>query len=76
MANAALATAWFPKNTTGNDRDQQVSAAVDGMMAFKPGDEIEGMLAARAVAMHLGVRECTRRAMIPEQPFEVAQGYR
>ncbi|HJS84629.1 MAG TPA: hypothetical protein VJ779_04150 [Acetobacteraceae bacterium] len=76
VANAALATAWFPKNMTSEDRDKLVSAVVNGMMAFKPADEIEGMLAAQAVAMHHAAMECARRAMIPEQPFEVAQGCR
>lgn len=76
VANAAVATAWFPKNLTSEDRDKLVSAVVNGMMAFKPADEIEGMLAAQAVAMHHASMECSRRAMIPEQPFEAAQGFR
>jgi hypothetical protein len=44
--------------------------------AFHATDEIEGMIAAQAVAMHHGVMECGRRAMIRDQPYEVAQGYR
>jgi hypothetical protein len=43
---------------------------------FKPADEIEGMLAAQAMAMHHASMECSRRAMVHEQPFEVAQGFR
>jgi hypothetical protein len=34
------------------------------------------MIAAQAVAMHNAVMECSRRAMAPEQPFEIAQGFR
>jgi hypothetical protein len=40
------------------------------LKAFKPKDEIEGMLAAQAVALHFGAMECFRRAMIPDQPGE------
>jgi hypothetical protein len=39
-------------------------------------DEIEGMIAAQAVAMHHAAMECARPAIIVEQPFEVAQGCR
>jgi hypothetical protein len=42
------------------------------MAAFRPKDEIEGMLAAQAVALHFGAMECLRRAMVPNQPFETA----
>jgi hypothetical protein len=42
------------------------------MAAFDPQDEIEGMVAAQAVALHFGAMECFRRAMIKEQPFEFA----
>ena len=42
------------------------------LRAFKPRDEIEGLLAAQAVALHFGVMECLRRAMIPAQPFDMA----
>jgi hypothetical protein len=46
------------------------------MAAFKPADEIEGMLAAQAIAMHHASMECSKRAMAPGLPFEAAQGYR
>jgi hypothetical protein len=62
------------------DNPESVSrwgAAVSaGLMAFKPRDEIEGMLAAQAVAMHFSAMECMRRAIIPEQPGEVASKLR
>jgi hypothetical protein len=42
------------------------------LAAFKPTDEVEGMIASQAVALHFGAMECLRRAMIPDQPFEIA----
>ena len=51
-------------------------AAVAALRAFKPTDEIEGMLAAQTVAMHFGAMECFRRAMVYEQPPEVASKLR
>ena len=44
--------------------------------AFKAADEIEGMIAAQAMAAHHASMECSRRAMLHEQPFEAAQGLR
>lgn len=76
IANAALGAVWFPSNVTSEDRDKLMSSVIWGMTAFQPADEIEGMITAQAVAMHHATMECSRRAMIPDQPFEVAQGYR
>jgi len=64
-----LATIWFPG--TDNDGDmRRMRAGMAALKAFKPRDEIEGMLAAQAVALHFGAMECFRRAMIPDQPGE------
>ena len=41
-----------------------------------PTDEIEAMIAAQAMAAHHASMECSRRAMVPDQPFEAAQGFR
>lgn len=73
---AAAQTGWFPSGQSDEDRGQQMFVAVTGMRAFKPADEIEGMLAAQAMAMHHASIECSRRAMIAEQPHELAQGFR
>jgi hypothetical protein len=35
-------------------------------------DEIQGMLAAQAMAAHHTSMECSRRAMFHEQPFEAS----
>jgi hypothetical protein len=39
-------------------------------LGIGPTDELEGMLAAQAMAAHHAAMECYRRAMLPEQPFE------
>jgi hypothetical protein len=44
--------------------------------AFKPTDEIEGMMAAQAIALHHSSMECFRRAMLPGQLAEVASKLR
>lgn len=54
----------------------RLAAVAAALGAFKPKDEIEGMLAAQAVAMHFGAMECFRRAMIDGQPFEIASKLR
>ncbi len=70
-----LATIWFPG--TDNDGDmRRVRAGMAALRAFKPKDEIEGMLAAQAVALHFGAMECFRRAMIPDQPGEFQTKFR
>jgi hypothetical protein len=73
---AVISTGWFPPGQSKEDRDRQIVAALTGLQAFKPADEIEGMLAAQATAMHHASMECSRRAMVPDQPFEAAQGLR
>lgn len=74
--NAALAALWKPTGQSEEQQTKQYEAAIVAMMAFKPTDEIEGMIVAQAVALHATVMECSRRAMIPDQPFEAAQSFR
>ncbi len=69
-------TAWFAPGIADEDRRRQMFVAVKGLQAFKPADEIEGMLGAQAMAAHHASMECSRRAMVPDQPFEAAQGFR
>lgn len=76
LANAMARTAWLPAGQSSEGRAEQMFVAVTGMQAFKPTDEIEGMLVAQAMAMHHASMECSRRAMIEEQPYELAQGFR
>lgn len=70
MLHAILAAHWFPEGLSEDERSQRIGAAFDAVLAFKPADEIETMLAAQAIAMHAGAMECFRRAMIPDQPGE------
>ena len=53
-----------------------MGAAVAALRAFEPKDEIEGMLAAQAVAMHHASMECFRRSIISEQSADTASKLR
>jgi hypothetical protein len=46
------------------------------LAAFKPTDEIEGMIAAQAVAMHHTAMECFRRSVLPDQPTDAVSKLR
>lgn len=76
LIRSVVNTQWTPRDTASKDRSDRASATLSAMGAFKPTDEIEGMLAAQAIAMHLASMECFRRAMHPEQPFEIASKLR
>jgi hypothetical protein len=76
LLDSMVKTGWFPTGMSDEDRARQMFVAVTGLQAFKPTDEIEAMLAAQAMAAHHAAMECARRAMIPDQPFEAAQGLR
>jgi hypothetical protein len=76
LVDSMIRTAWFFPNQTEEDRNRQLFVAVTGIQAFKATDEIEGMIAAQAMAAHHAAMECSRRAMLHEQPFEAAQGLR
>jgi hypothetical protein len=54
------------------------NAGVAGLAlrAFAPRDEVESMLASAAVAMHAATMECSRRAMLPQQPSDAASRLR
>jgi hypothetical protein len=53
-----------------------IAATSAALAAFKPTDEIEGMIAAQAVALHHVCMECLRRAMLPGQMSDVASKLR
>jgi hypothetical protein len=63
-------------NTDPDALPQRVAAVSAALAAFKPVNEIEGMIAAQAVALHHAAMECLRRAMLPAQPSEVASKLR
>lgn len=76
LIDSMVKTGWFPTGMSDEDRARQMFVAVTGLKAFKPADEIEAMLAAQAMSAHHASMECARRAMLPDQPFEAAQGLR
>jgi hypothetical protein len=76
LIGAMVSTGWFPSGQSDEDRVRQLFVAVTGLQAFSPADEIEAMLAAQAMAAHHASMECSRRAMVHDQLFEVAQGFR
>jgi hypothetical protein len=68
-----MGTIWAPAST---DIDGAVNATLAALAAFKPTDEIEGMIAAQAVALHHATMECFRRAALPNQHSDVASKLR
>jgi hypothetical protein len=75
LVRATLATVTVPANGA-DEADKRIAAACAGLAAFRPVDEIEGMLAAQAVGLHQAAMMCLGRAMIPGQPFELASKLR
>lgn len=69
LANQAMQALWL-KNSSPEERGNQLSATVAALIGIAPKDELEGMMAAQLVAAHNAAMECYRRAMIGEQTFE------
>lgn len=76
LANAVVAAVWRPEWMGPEEQGRHATAALAALKAFAPRDEIEGMIAAQAVALHQAAMECLRRAMVPEQPSEAASRLR
>lgn len=82
LLREVLGTAWFPAHAEGSEvekedgREVRSATTVAAMKAFAPTDEIKGMLAAQATAMHFASMECLRRAMLHDQPFEISSKLR
>lgn len=73
LVNRTMSTLPGKYRKNGDDKvDSIVNLSIDSLAAFKPTDPIEGMIASQAVALHNASLECFRRAMIPEQPAEIA----
>src|SRR5215467_15237896 len=70
VANQTTRTLWFFADSDPEEVRRERHAAVDALMGIKPGDELEGMIAAQLIACHNASMECYRRAMIHEQSFE------
>ncbi|HKT18361.1 MAG TPA: hypothetical protein VJR47_09985 [Stellaceae bacterium] len=69
VLNQAISSLWLA-HSDEETRQNQYTAALMAIAGFKPQDELEGMLAAQAVAIHNAAMECYRRAMLSEQTFE------
>jgi hypothetical protein len=79
FAETLLGSVLATIHTSTNDPQagtNRIAAAAAALAAFKPNDEIEGMLAGQAVAMHHGAMECLRRAMLPDQHPDTASKLR
>ncbi len=66
--------------TTGSDGQllENYSAGLAGLAlrGFAPKDPVEAMIASQAVALHFASLECSRRAMLPGQPADMASRLR
>lgn len=71
-----MATVFIPGGEEKDATARRIAATSAALAAFKPTDEIEGMLAGQAVALHFGAMECLRRSIIPEQDNVVANKLR
>ncbi len=72
LLNAVINTAWLPNGADQEAKILQAQITLEVLRGFKPADEIEGMIAAQAVAMHQAAMECFRRSMLPDQPSDTA----
>ena len=76
LANQALGLLWRPVGLSAGEADKRINAAFAALTEFKPQDSIEGMMAVQAIGLHSASVECLRRAMIPEQSSDAANGLR
>jgi hypothetical protein len=70
VANQTNQTLWFVADSDPEEIRRERHAVVDALIGIKPGDELEGMIAAQLIAAHNAAMECYRRAMLGEQTFE------
>ena len=76
IVRQVLATQHEPRWMTHDDLTKQREATLLAMVAFKPQDEIEAMFAGQALALHAMTMELSRRALLADQPSEIAAGMR
>jgi hypothetical protein len=63
-------------NQDPNATSLHIAVISAALAAFKPADEIEGMIVAQAVALRHVSLECLRRALLPGQVPEIASKLR
>jgi hypothetical protein len=78
FAETLLGSVLATIHTSTNDPKAATTriAAAAALAGFKPNDEIEGMLAGQAVAMHHMAMECFRRATLGDQHPDIASKLR
>ena len=76
LIDSAMRSIWLHPETSDEVRNSQHLSVIVALHGFKPQNEIEAMLAAQAIAMHHASMEASRRAMLPDQPFEITQALR
>lgn len=76
LLNGVLRATWIASAEDQEAAHQRQGHALAALAAFAPKNEVEGMMAAQAVALHLAAMECARRAMHPDQPGDAASRLR
>ncbi|WP_157033535.1 hypothetical protein [Belnapia moabensis] len=71
-----MRAALVPRDDDKASLDRRMEAAMVGLKAFAPRDEVEGMMAAQAVALHHAAQECLHRSFLPEQEVGTADRLR
>lgn len=61
---------WFPDGMSEQQKNVQVTRALELYEGLDPGDGAEGMLAMQMVGTHMSALECLRRANLPNQTFQ------
>ncbi|MDF3047312.1 MAG: hypothetical protein K0R73_430 [Candidatus Midichloriaceae bacterium] len=72
LVNQTIGTLWLAQSNPGA-KETKIDAMFVAMSGAKPNDELEGMLVGQMIALHSASMECFRRAMLPDQDFEVRQ---
>src|SRR5215469_14527502 len=70
VANQTTRTLWFFADSNPEEIRRERHAAVDALMGIKPGDELEGMIAAQLIACHNASMEMLPEGLIRDQTFE------
>ena len=70
------ATLASSSQISAGDQVKTLNLISAAMLDISPRDCLEGMLSAQMVTTHNQAMECLKRAMIKDQPFEIAASYR
>jgi hypothetical protein len=76
MIRRTMGALCIPSSAGANGVNETVNAVSAALAAFTPVDEIDGMIAAQAVALHHAAMECFRRAVLPDQHADIASKLR